>query len=582
MLTLIRALVDYELDLIQIIAAQWDVDLAATDHIVAADELAASIINQRAVEDTWGRLSDEEKQALTDLTVQGGRLPYVQFMRRYGDIRPMGPARREREKPWLAPESVTEALYYRGLVVRAFEQSPSGIQEYIVVPSDLRELMPQPEARHTRPAPGYAVAPPSKLVHDHLMAPDDAGSLLAYLLIRQATNAQDWLSRESIEVIDRHLRRNDEPAYRALVTQLLYDQEFIADEQMLTQTSTLVDKERSRPWLEAPRTHQIRLLIETWLKSSTWNDMAYTPGLEADHWPNDPFLARQAILSALKEVPAEIWWSIEGFIEHIKQSNPDFQRPAGDYTGWYLRDAYSGEILHGFECWNAVEGTLIRFILEGPLRWLGVLRIRYGAFILTPYGLALLGRSDWPMQPDPQAHIRVDEQGVIGVPVNVSRYERLQIARFSAWIGTPPPNIQVSGKRNLPGVMEDEGTYLYRLTPQAIERITSEGITLQRHIIPFLQRLSGHSLPANVVQMLEAWEQSPAEVIVQDVVILTAKDLGVYERLRKHGKINRWLGQPVGPQAHAVRREDFPALLNALRQTGILPLFEGHEKDDWP
>jgi hypothetical protein len=58
--------------------------------------------------------------------------------------------------------------------------------------------------------------------------------------------------------------------------------------------------------------------------------------------------------------------------------------------------------------------------------------------------------------------------------------------------------------------------------------------------------------------------------------------LSVYERLRKNDKINRWLGQAVGPQAHAVRREDFPALLNALRQMGILPLFEGHEKDDWP
>jgi len=413
------------------------------------------------------------------------------------------------------------------------------------------------------------------------MAPDDVGTLLAYLLIRQ-TNARDWLSQEPIEAIDRHLRRNDEPAYRALLTHLLYDQELIIDEQMLTQTSSLVDKERSRPWLEAPRTHQIRSLIETWLNSSTWNDLAYTPGLEADHWPNDPFLARQAILSTLKDVPAEIWWGIDGFIAHIKQTNPDFQRPAGDYTGWYVRDASSGEILHGFEYWDAIEGALIHFILEGPLRWLGVLRIRYGAFVLTPYGQALLDRDEWPLQPDPQSHIRVDEHGVIGVPVNLSRYDRLQIARFSAWIDTPPPNVQVPGRRQLPDVMEAEGTYLYRLTPQAIERVAPEGVTLLRHIIPFLQRQSSNSLPANVVQMLEAWERSPSEVIVQDVVILTAKDLSVYERLRKNGKINRWLGQSVGPQTHAVRREDFPALLNALRQTGILPLFEGHEKDDWP
>lgn len=581
MLTLTRALVDYELDLIQIIAAQWDVDLVPSDRAVAADELASAIANHDAVNATWERLSEDEKKALIDIMIQQGRLPYAQFVRRYGDIRPMGPARREREKPWLSPENVTEALYYRGLVVRAFEQSPGGIQEYVVIPSDLRALLPQPEADLIHPAPGYAVAPPSKLIHDHLMAPDDVGTLLAYLLVRQA-GARDWLAREPIEVIDRHLRRNDEPAYRALLTQLLYDQELVADEQLLTQVLTQVNKEAARPWLEAPRANQIRRLAEAWLISPTWNDLAYTPGLEADHWPNEPLLARQAVLSALKDVPAEIWWSIDGFIEHIKQTNPDFQRPTGDYTGWYLRDAYTGEILHGFEYWGAIEGALIRFILDGPLRWLGALRVRYGAFFLTPYGLALLGRSEWPTQPDAQAHIRVDEHGVIGVPVTMSRYDRLQIARFAAWIGTPLPDIQLSGKRQALDIMEDEGTYLYRLTPQAIARVAPEGITLLQHIVPFLQRLSAHSLPANVIKMLEAWQQSPSEVIVQDVVILTAKDLSVYERLRKNDKVNRWLGEAFGPQAHAVRREDFPALLNALRQMGILPLFEGHEKDDWP
>ena len=55
-----------------------------------------------------------------------------------------------------------------------------------------------------------------------------------------------------------------------------------------------------------------------------------------------------------------------------------------------------------------------------------------------------------------------------------------------------------------------------------------------------------------------------------------------HDRLRRSERINKWLGPQIGPQAHTVKREDFPALLNALRQLGILPLFEGHEKDDWP
>ena len=33
----------------------------------------------------------------------------------------------------------------------------------------------------------------------------------------------------------------------------------------------------------------------------------------------------------------------------------------------------SGEYLRGFEHWDEVDGRLIRYIITGPLHWLGVL-----------------------------------------------------------------------------------------------------------------------------------------------------------------------------------------------------------------
>ncbi len=576
MLTLARALVDYDLDLLQIIAAQWDIDLIASERMAMVEELAGAILRPQAVAAVWERLADEERLAIFDLLAHEGRLPFSHFVRRYGEIRPMGPARREREKPWLSPAGVTEALYYRGLIVRAFEQTPAGAQEYIVIPSDLRSLLPQPEPESIIRPPGYAVAPPRRLKDGAYSAPDDVATLISYLLLRE-TDARQWLVNEPVEVIDRHLRRRNEFAYRALLVRLMYDLELVVDYELLGHVVTQVDKEAARPWLQAPRLHQCRSLLEAWHASTTWNDLAYTPGLEADTWPNDPRLARQAVLAALKDVPAEIWWSLDGFIEYLKQANPDFQRPEGDYAAWYLRDAYSGEIMHGFQYWDQIEGALIRFIIEGPLRWLGAVRAGQGAFLLTPLGLALLGRGGWPSQPDPEARIRVDEQGVISVPVELSRYDRLQLSRFASWISAPPPVPYIPGRAE-----RDESVYQYRLTPQAIARVSGEGITIPNHIVPFLQRLSGRTLPANVLKMLQAWHERPNEVIVEDAVILTVKDLAVYERLRKNERVNKWLGRQVGPRDHAVRRENLPALLNALREMGILPLFEGHEKDDWP
>jgi hypothetical protein len=484
----------------------------------------------------------------------------------------MGPARREREKPWLTPENVTESLYYRGLIVRAFDQTRAGAQDFITVPSDLRELLPQPPADATAAPPGYAVAPPRRLNSAHAIAPDDAATLIAYLRLRK-TDAHAWLANEPVEAIDRHLRYHNLPACRALLTHLLYELELVDDETLMTAVTTLVNRESARPWLEAARLHQVRSLAEAWLKSETWNDLAFTPGIEADHWPNDPRAARDGVMATLREVPVEIWWSIDGVIDYIKQNNPDFQRPGGDYSGWYLRDAYTGEIMSGFQYWDSIEGALIRFMIEGPMRWLGLARVGQGAFLLTPAGLALLGRADWPTDPDPTPRIRVDEQGVISVPADLSRYDRTQIARFASWISAPPPAL---------GDRADTGAYHYRLTPQAINRVGAEGVTIAQHIIPFLQKLSGQGVPANVVKMLEGWHENPREVVVEDVVVFKARDLAAYDRLRRIERINKWLGPQIGPESHTVKRENFPALMNALRQAGVLPLFEGHEKDDWP
>lgn len=573
---LVRALVDYDLDLLQVIAAQWDVDLLSADRAAASEELATAMARPEAAQAVWVRLDEEQQEALGTLLANDGRLPFSHFTRRYGELRPMGPARREREKPWLDPASVTEALYYRGLIVRTFEQTPAGVQETIAIPRDLAELLPQPALAVQEHTPGYAVAPPRKLKDGHVTAPDDIATICAYLRLRDA-NARDWLTARPVEAIDRFLRRPDEPAYRAMLVQLAYDLNLIVDEETLTHVVTRVDREAARPWLEAPRLHQARSLAEAWLESTAWNELAYAPGLEADEWPNFPAVARQAIVQELAAVPAEIWWSLEGFAEHVKQSNPDFQRPGGDYGAWYLRDAFTGEILHGFQYWDYIEGVLIRFLVEGPMRWLGLVRAGHGAFLLTPLGLALQGREPWPSAPDREARIRVDEQGMVSVPVDVGRYERVQIARFCAWIDTPGP-----APYTAQGESRDEGLYVYRLTPQAIGRIIDEGVSIRSHITPYLQRLSGHSVPANVLKMLQAWHDEPKEVIVHDVVIVSAKDLGVYERLRGNERVNRWLGRQIGPHAHIVQREDMPALFNALREMGILPLFEGHEKDDTP
>jgi hypothetical protein len=563
MLSLARTLIDYEADLLAAIAELWDIDLSSSEQIAMADELARAMTEPGILDDVLLLLSDDDLEAIHALQAQDGRMPLSHFVRLYGEIRPMGPARRARERPWREPISITEKLFYYGLVARAFDQALAGAQEYIYIPEDLLALLPPVAPEAARKPPGYPVSPPRRLKGGRDIAPDDLATLLAFLRIHP-TDARPWLYPDPQPRIDQHMRRPDDPAYRTLLTHLAYALGLIEDEAGAGLVATDIVADTARPWLEAPRWHQLRSLAEAWRELTTWNDLAHTPGLEAETWPNDPLASREAILGALALVPVEIWWSLDAFIAFVKEEMPDFQRPGGDYSAWYIHDAYTGEVLHGLQYWDYIEGALIRFVIEGPMSWLGLTEAARGAFRLTRLGLALLGREEWPSEQDPETRITVDPRGLISIPATASRYQRYQIARFSSWLPAPPPNVG-----------EDEGKYLYQLTARALERARDQGLRLQQHIIPFLQRLSAHSLSNNVMAMLEEWEELPDQVVVHDAVVLEAKDLGIDERIKANAQIRQWLGRQLGPHTYMVARRHLPSLLNALREMGIMPRIRG-------
>ena len=69
---------------------------------------------------------------------------WATFVRTFGELRRMGMAKRDRERPDLKPASAVEVLWYRGLVGRAFLSVPPANepQEYAYIPEDLLPLLP--------------------------------------------------------------------------------------------------------------------------------------------------------------------------------------------------------------------------------------------------------------------------------------------------------------------------------------------------------------------------------------------------------------------------------------------------------
>ena len=147
----------------------------------------------------------------------------------------------------------------------------------------------------------------------------------------------------------------------------------------LLQAARLVDAEdrvvpeHSRPFLTSSRAQALAMLVQAWLNSSEFNELRLVPGLRCEGgWENDPRPTRQAVLDMLGRLPAGKWWNLPSFIQAVKQEQPDFQRPAGDYNSWFIRDTRTENYLRGFASWDAVDGALLRFFICVPLHALGL------------------------------------------------------------------------------------------------------------------------------------------------------------------------------------------------------------------
>lgn len=568
---LYHVLVDYDAVMLRAIAELWGVSLTARQSREMAAELARHLCQPGVVERAWG--DSLCRAGLEALVAAGGRLPAPQFDRRFGEVRPFGPGRLERERPWTAPANVAEALWYRGLIGRAFEPGPAGPQAFVFIPSDVLALLAQGQratASPSRTPPlGVKAAEPAAFTPAPTTLVDDLCTLLAYLQMTQvAADKQEGLAERHRQALARHLLDATGAAEGRGRFAFLWGLGLAAGLVVATGRHWKPEPERARAWLSAGREAQLAALAVAWRDAPHWNDLWHVPSLRPEDtgWRNDPVLARRAILRLLAELSPgssseeerPIWWDLTAFIAGVKAHEPDFQRPTGDYTSWYLRDAASGEYLKGFESWEAVEGALIAFLLQGPLHWLGLVDVAPGAFRFTPRGLRFL-RGEAP-GPDAEktARLSVRADGTIDVPRNANRYQRFQTARIASWV--------TAGE-----------TYRYRFTPASLARADKQGIRVEQ-VLSFLGRASGGRLPGALVQALRRWAQAGTQVRLRDMVVLQVTSAQVLEALRASPAVRPYLGEALGPLAVAVRRADWPRLEQAIRQLGYLPEVEGLEE----
>jgi hypothetical protein len=487
----------------------------------------------------------EARQALDDLQRNEGRLPWAMFTRRYGAVREMGAGKRDRERPHQKPASPAETLWYRLLAVRAFLDTPDGPQEFAYIPGDLLSLLPDPN-RDRRVPPGRAASPSERAytfpASDRVL--DDACTLLAATRLGLTPESPEF-TRSGWDYSRPGRSRPD--ALLAL---------FVAAE--LVVPSTLMPlPDPTRHFLELPRGKALAFLARSWQHSPAFNELRLIPGLRFEgEWQNDPLRARYTLLELLSQVPRNTWWSLAAFIASVKHLQPDFQRPAGDYDSWFIRDQTSNEYLRGFEHWEAVDGVLVRSLICGPLHWLGILELAAPDEEAPPTAFRFSKWSEALLNGAPPEDLEVEDDSFLissdarlRVPRLVPRPARYQVARFCAWEDA------------------DLESYSYRLTAASLKRARAQGLRIG-HLLTLLRRYA-LTVPPSLSRALERWDEQGSEARLERVLVLRLRSPEIMQALR-NSRAGRYLGDPLGPTAVIVKPGAGEKVLAALVEMGYM------------
>ncbi len=536
---ILACLTTHDMSFLRSTAELWGVNVSGRDQQDVARSLAASITSEFELQEMLASLTQDCLIALADLKQHGGTLPWTVFSRRYGQIRQMGPGKRSREKPHIFPISTAERLWYRALIGRDFLQQEGKLTEVAYVPDELLPWLPEAQAPFSAAMPLVKVASAQitrQLAwQDRIL--DDSCTLLAAL--------------RRFGELDSLVADAEEQVYWQVLQSLLCALDLI-------DAKTELPAPAARPFLEMPRGRTLYWLVTAWSSSNKFNELRLVPQLLCEGpWRNNPIPPRRYILSQLTSLEDSQWYPLQGFIEAVYADNPDFLRQGGDYNAWIITRRSDKALLHGLESWQEVEAPYIRFLITGPLAWLGLIELGWeeGAqapvyFRKSAWFDALTSGKEKLDLPAEDASVAVSADGVLTLTNRTPRIARYQFARFSEWL-------EVSAKR-----------YRFRITPTSLQTAASQGLKV-RHLIALLRKYAGVNLPPSLVAALQRWEEHGREAALTQAWVLQLSAPEVLQALRDSPAAGS-LGEALSPVAVIVKPDGIEKVRMALARLGYL------------
>lgn len=536
MLDILNSLSGQDLGFLKIVANAWGIEIKAPDAYKARQQLATAMDNPDLIKEMYETFPETTKKAFDFILENDGKIPWVKFIREFGDIQTMGAAKRDRERPDLHPKTPTEFLWYRAFIGRAFFSTENEPQEFVFVPEEIFNLL-KPIQVLSEQIPGRLAT--EKEYQFRLPAMDRIIDDICTVLAA---------SRNNFEL-------EDIKGFLSIPLEFL--REILRTLNLLSENEE-INSELVRQHLELPRNEALLQIFLTWFKSSSLEELFFIPGLVLESKPDhNPVFARKFILDQISLIPTEKWWNLDSFISYIHQTNPDFQRPAGNYDSWYIKDKESDEFLNGFENWHKVDGAYIQFLITGPLYWLGLLEIGSNNEDSCPKSFKL---SSWfpdlinnqtpiAIKPD-ETKISITSSGKITIPLRFLRPSRYQISRFCEWIKL------------------DKDHFVFQITTHSLKTAKSQSLKIS-HFLRIIQPVLNHPFPPKLKNALENWENHGAQAFINHVVLLQVFSPDVLIDLQG-SPVSKFIISVVNPTTAIINANGLEKIKQAMVELGYL------------
>jgi hypothetical protein len=519
-------------------------DPVARAELISA--LTERLLQPGYLDQTLQKLAPESRLAIELLAAESGRLRGFVLERR---LRAHLPGADE-----TLVRATTDELLRLGLIYRVFQATGPDRGEVFVLFDELLALLPATTLGLDSVAPLLVEPPERTLDCSSSFSLFALASFIRRWRLTSHRAGQDGqliaLSRETADLTVELPGRAARERW-TLLAHLGLQRGLFSREEVGLQPTDLLEE-----WLGLGESAE-RQLWESYVNAEQWNDLERAGAGQGRFAGRtvDPVGVRASLLELVRSLPFDGWILVDALVELVRERAPDFLREGFEGAGSRLVDLESGEVLGGPDSWERLEGQLVRYVVGGPLYWLGA--VEWGAqgecwdrLRLTARGRAWLFGDEVALRDQPEP-LRLDEER------KVIASERADLRVL--WRLEPYLRLERRGP---------PAEYSLQRTSFAAGQSAGGSLAELREL---LEQGASQALPLSFRLALERWGARAGRFRLRPAVLLQAEDPAELDPLLERSELKPLLRERLGPTAAVVAPARANELAEALQRLGQLP-----------